>query len=547
MLRLIKCTFKFFVVFSLICSCSGRDLLEENFFSLSRYEIKVASDETEEYILVSSNIEWYVDNNIPDWISVRTVVSEESGCIYLLVQENCDIGVREGYITLFYGDDNVVIKIIQEDKKVLYFESNEVKKVSFDADQISLSVVCNTAYSVKTDVGWIKIQGTADASFSQQYYFSSILSLNIEKNVDSSERTGNIIIYNETYDISDTLSVLQQGAEIQLDTNVDGAWNLLQEAIRGNVNIVIMGDGFVKESLMPGGEYEKAMRLAMEYFFSLEPYKTFRDYFNVYQVYVESEEAGVGDKRGKFVNNRLGSKYGDGTEIDCNLSLCLSYVEKIDCLPDDKPVTVIVVLNDTKYAGTTYMYASGDAIALCPMSNLEAPNDFEGLIHHEAGGHGFGFLTDEYVYYQETIPSNDVNNMQQWQSLGLMMNLCFSNVTEESHWYDIISTGLYPEAGLYEGGGLYQYGVWRSESNSCMNNNVPYYNVQSRRIIINRIMQLSNVPYTFEKFLEDDYNIIRSADIYSNNCVSLQLQVAPLAPPVYVNDSFRNKGIGQKP
>ena len=45
--------------------------------------------------------------------------------------------------------------------------------------------------------------------------------------------------------------------------------------------------------------------------------------------------------------------------------------------------------------------------------------------------------------------------------------------------------------GVYEGGYEYQYGVWRSEENSCMNNNVPYFNVQSRWAIVNRIMKFS--------------------------------------------------------
>lgn len=528
------------IIFSFICSCCRQDILKESFFTLSRHEINVSYEKTEECILVSSDTEWNVEDDIPDWLSVSTVSSEKTGSIFISIQENKGIGIREGNILLSHENGEAVIKVTQEDRKVLYFDSPKILKTSAEAEKISVPVVCNTAYLAKSDVSWLKVNSSSGSSFAQNYFFSNVLPFDAEKNVNSSERTGNIIIYNEIYNISDTLSVLQPGSGTKNDANADGSWSMLQEATLGNVNLVIMGDGFTKETLTEGGEYEKSMRIAMENFFSIEPYKTFRDYFNVYQVIVESVESGVGDKRGKYVNNRLGSKYGSGTEVDCNLDECLSYVEKIDLLPAECPVTVIIVLNDSKYAGTTYMYASGDAIALCPMSNLESPNDFEGLIHHEAGGHGFGFLTDEYVYYQETITSDKINDMKEWQSNGYMMNLCFSGIPEIAPWYDMIRTGLYPQVGMYEGGGLYQYGVWRSESNSCMNNNIPYYNAQSRRIIINRIMELSQIPYTFEQFIEDDSRTdITANNACMNKCASVQ--VGPLAAPVYINGTFRHQ------
>mgnify|MGYP000479557860 CR=1 FL=1 len=86
------------------------------------------------------------------------------------------------------------------------------------------------------------------------------------------------------------------------------------------------------------------------------------------------------------INNKFGTTFGDGTAITCNADLCFEYARKIKELPSDKPLTIIMSLNSTKYAGTTYLYANGNSIALCPMSEEASPNDFEGLIHHEAGG-----------------------------------------------------------------------------------------------------------------------------------------------------------------
>lgn len=518
---------------SLICSCSKQDVSEELF--LSRNEIKVLYGASEETVFVTASGKWAVDVQIPDWVSVKTSVSDNSGCVYLSVSENEGAGYREGLLTIISGQLRASIRIIQEDKKFLHFELAE-KTIELPSvfQKLELSVAGNVSYSITTDSDWIK---PLNSSFEQQYIFDTELSFDLEANYSSQERVGKIIIQNEKYNVSDIISVIQTGGGTQQPSDSkDGKWTVLQNAGSGNANLVIMGDGFTKESLGEDGEYEKKMALAMEYFFSIEPYMSFRDYFNVYNVFVESEEKGVssGVRPVKFVKNRLGSTYGEGTEISCNLDLCFDYVNKIDCLPVEKPLLVIVVLNDNKYAGTTYMYSSGDAVALCPMSTEAPPNDFEGLVHHEAGGHGFGFLNDEYVYYRSSIPQSDKEDILQWQTKGLMMNLCFTEVPQQALWNDIMQSGLYPEVGMYEGGALYQYGVWRCESNSCMNNNVPYYNSQSRRAIINRIMQQSDMPYTFEDFLRDDKRPEKGVRAYARQ----DNELMPLASPVFIEGRF---------
>lgn len=47
-------------------------------------------------------------------------------------------------------------------------------------------------------------------------------------------------------------------------------------------------------------------------------------------------------------------------------------------------------------------------------------------------------------------------------------------------------------------------GVFRSEPNSCMNNNVPYFSAISRESIVKRIMQYAGEPYSFEEFKAHD-------------------------------------------
>ena len=47
-------------------------------------------------------------------------------------------------------------------------------------------------------------------------------------------------------------------------------------------------------------------------------------------------------------------------------------------------------------------------------------------------------------------------------------------------------------------------GVFRSEVNSCMNNNVPYFSTISRQAIVERIMRYAGETFNFETFVGKD-------------------------------------------
>lgn len=64
-------------------------------------------------------------------------------------------------------------------------------------------------------------------------------------------------------------------------------WLTLQKATKGKkggINIVLLGDGYDAKSIADGS-YLKTMKQEMEYFFGLEPYTTYRGYFNVYTAF----------------------------------------------------------------------------------------------------------------------------------------------------------------------------------------------------------------------------------------------------------------------
>lgn len=51
---------------------------------------------------------------------------------------------------------------------------------------------------------------------------------------------------------------------------------------------------------------------------------------------------------------------------------------------------------------------------------------------------------------------------------------------------------------------MHNRGVYRSEQNSCMNNDVPYYSTISRESIVKRIKAYAGEEYSFDEFVEND-------------------------------------------
>jgi hypothetical protein len=157
------------------------------------------------------------------------------------------------------------------------------------------------------------------------------------------------------------------------------------------------------------------------------------------------------------------------------------------------------------------MWGDGSAVAIVPMSTDPAPNDFRGILHHEAGGHGFGKLADEYIYHNAFIqsctctdcPHQEDINLQ--KSYGFYENISLSGNMHDVPWAHMIFDPQFSNiVDIYEGAYMHARGVFRSEPNSCMHNNIPYYNAISREAIVKRIKKYAGETYSYEEFKAND-------------------------------------------
>ncbi len=291
----------------------------------------------------------------------------------------------------------------------------------------------------------------------------------------------------------------------------DGDLITLQEKGVGNgVNIVIMGDCFDAKDISEG-KYLQAMQDAYKYFFDIEPYLTYKDYFNVYTVFGMSADSGMGTVN-TIREARFGSQYtlNEGVSPDFETVFAGACVAPIN---DDVATTLIILVeNSNEYGGLCYMYGDGSAVAVVPMSTDPAPYDFQGLIHHEAGGHGFGKLADEYIYYNDFIQGcSCYKEVLRMKSYGFYTNISLTGSIQEVPWSHMIYDPQYSNVvDVYEGAHKHTRGVWRSEATSCMNNNIAYYNAISRESMVKRIMKYAGEEYSYEAFKALDHESLPS-------------------------------------
>src|SRR6185503_4188355 len=149
------------------------------------------------------------------------------------------------------------------------------------------------------------------------------------------------------------------------------------------VDIAILGDGYTAAEMQ---KYRNDVQSAMTQFFNNEPFREYRNFFNVQRIDVVSSQSGADHpERSVFVNTALDATYN-----------CQNIVRLI-CVNQGKVFTIVgnslsasqhdivlVIVNDPQYGG------SGGSAAVAS-TNVEVLE----LILHELG-HSFGLLADEY-------------------------------------------------------------------------------------------------------------------------------------------------------
>lgn len=355
------------------------------------------------------------------------------------------------------------------------------------------------AWSIESKPDWVSVSPSSGIG-------KTDVTVTVSTLPGSENREGNVVFLLDGKDYRSTLKVEQYNYAY-----ADGTVLTEQTHSVGNgIPIVFMGDCYDAADIASGA-YLTDTREAIEHYFDIEPYKTYQNYFDIYIVFGKSEDSGVGTintireaKFGTQYSLTGGSLENDGIEA-------FNYARQINANLDLTKALIVMVLNSSDYGGKTYMWADGSAIAICPKSSDPYPYNFRGIVQHEAGGHGFGKLADEYIYTNAFIQSCDcVINPHLGEFLAGKANGWYKNLSETSDrnavpWSHLMYHPTYSNiVDIYEGGYFHTRGIFRSEQNSCMNNNIPYYSTISRQAIVERIMAYSGGTFNLEDFYAHD-------------------------------------------
>ena len=291
----------------------------------------------------------------------------------------------------------------------------------------------------------------------------------------------------------------------------DGEVITLNEATKGDgVDIIFLGDCYDAADIA-AGNYLADLQEAVGHYFAIEPYATYKDYFNVYAVLGVSDDSGMGTLN-TIKDAKFGSTFGEKNLVQPDMNMCFEYACKAPIDDNIAQTLIVLVENTTEYGGVCYMYGDGTAVACCPKSADAYPYDFRGIVQHEAGGHGFGKLADEYIYHNAFISTctctdgcSHVDEFMAGKANGWYANLELTGDMNEVGWSHFIFHPKYSNVvDIYEGGYFHTRGVYRSEPTSCMNNNIPYYSAISRQAMVERIMEYAGEQFDLETFIDKD-------------------------------------------
>ncbi|OXM62069.1 M64 family metallopeptidase [Amycolatopsis vastitatis] len=229
-------------------------------------------------------------------------------------------------------------------------------------------------------------------------------------------------------------------------------------------NLVVLGDGYTAAE-QP--KFFADVERHVSTLWSLEPFKSYRSYFNVYAVSITSPESGV-DCDPSLDAPRRNTPLDMGFWGGCNpqsvqrlLTVDDAAAQRYaDLVPGTTPANrqILALGNSETYggAGGTYATASGG-------------NALSALISPHELGHSLGGLDDEYDYYARNVPGGAYEGGEP-DSIHHTLLTEPQMRAQHAKWWRWL--GEPSEAGgtigRFEGGLYTQTGVWRPSRHSMM-------------------------------------------------------------------------------
>jgi len=409
---------------------------------------------------------------------------------------------------------------IKQRDEYAYFEQEEVN-LGPESTTLTLRFRTNvnegdlSIYSTPGLTEWITANSGART---RTEYQGTLNALRVKENTSENARDGAffLVIKDKSGNVLplDTLFIFQEGADNgyqSADYSADGKVDVMNRSTEGKgIPVVLMGDGFVDRDVADG-TYAKVMQQAMDNLFSEEPVKSLKSYFDVYQVTAVSPRNRF-EGSGVTALGTIPDHQTMGITVDANAVQW--YVKKVENI-DSLHTLAVVIMNTNISKGVTYMMRSSKysdysyAIALCPVIDSLKSETFRQVLTHEAIGHGFAKLADEYVRSTEgSATEEDIEELKRLhEKWGWFMNVDAESDSAKVIWSKFLFENAFADEklGVYEGAYTFYKGVYRPSQESMMRSNDAPFNAPSRQAIYNQVMKLGkNRTPGFDEFVAFD-------------------------------------------
>lgn len=254
-------------------------------------------------------------------------------------------------------------------------------------------------------------------------------------------------------------------------------------------NVVIVGDGYTAAE-MP--KFRQHVDRHVNVLLTLEPFRTYRSYLNVYAVEVPSAESGVScdpDLSSPRRDTPLGMAFWGGCDassvqrlLTVNNTALTRYADLVTGTNSGNR-QLLAIGNSTTYggAGGAYATASGG-------------NALSALITPHELGHSLGGLDDEYDYYSRGVRGDKYSGTEP-SSIHHSLLTTRQMRSQRAKWFRWL--GEPSESGgtidRYEGGLYSGTGVWRPSRHSMMKSLGYHFDQISRERMTQRISAKTSV------------------------------------------------------
>ena len=243
-------------------------------------------------------------------------------------------------------------------------------------------------------------------------------------------------------------------------------------------SLVVLGDGYTASELP---KFRAHVDKHLNVLWSIEPFRSYRNYINVYAVEIASPVSGVtcDPAHRQRRATPVGLNFDGGCENPNARGIVLEAApaRRYAALATPHFDQILVIANTDTYGGI------GGSVATTSGGNSLGP-----LITPHELGHSLGRLQDEYTYYQRGVKGGTFTGTEPTSAHHTLLTEEQMRAQQAKWWRwlgeESLSGGV---IGRFEGGTYQVAGVWRPSKHSMMISVGYYFDQVSREQMVRRI------------------------------------------------------------